>query len=126
MVSSLVNNKKCCLKRLVAAILVFEFCVTSLGFCGHDHDHGKTIDISSHDDNSSWVNLSPEHQFPHSHEHNEKNQNVKLNCSCLGGFIAEQENPFHEIIVPFKSFKFEFIHRYSYLYIPFIYHPPIN
>ena len=114
------------LKKIVILLIISEFILTSLGYCGHDHDHGAYPGECAYDAMQLTESESDQHRPPHTHDQEKGNdKSKKCYCSCLGGFIACINQIHYQVILQLTSLEHESINLYHYLYIPFIYHPPI-
>ena len=79
--------------RLASVIIIFEMLVTSLGYCGHLHDHGLPGHACGVDEVAyeSHVKVTPAHS--HSTDKADSDHSdqcaCKTHCGCLGGFIGD-------------------------------------
>ena len=93
---------------------------------GHDHDHGAYPGECAYDAMQLTESESDQHRPPHSHDQEKGNdKSKKCYCSCLGGFIAHIIPIHYQVTLQLTSLEHESLYLYHYLYIPFIYHPPI-
>jgi disulfide bond formation protein DsbB len=118
------------IKKIVCTLLIWEFVLTGIGFCGHHHDHG------SHPDKclSKTVYSSSDHTQSHFHTHvkdddccrDQEESYGETRCSCLGGFIATPLVFPQRIILMRHPISHDVYNMYDYHYSASIYRPPIS
>ncbi|MFH1942984.1 MAG: hypothetical protein ABIL68_12855 [bacterium] len=118
------------MKKIVSLLIVSELFLTALGFCGHSHE--KIIDTercSGYHFHIFFSDCTEQHRS-HSEDqdhHPEKDDfKKKLHCSCQGGFIGIHDFLTFQITLPFVEFPPQEMPSYEFLWIPFVYHPPIH
>lgn len=120
--------------KIISFIIISEFLLTALGFCGHCHDESPEehtqIVHHSHSPTGEHLHISDHSVHEHSHDHecdchqHDDNQKDKHRCSCQGGFIGEVQPAIFYIILKSDSFTTLELPKYEQSWVPFVYHPP--
>ena len=117
-------------KKGIGLLLIAEFLLATLGFCGHTHNpayegdphtgyHFHFFEQASHE-STYTSDHDPDHA--HQKEHCKK----KCRCACYGGFIGEiQLVSFHIFLDSFLYASSE-VASYEHAWYPLVYHPPKN
>ncbi len=113
-------------RHIIIFLIIGEFLLTGMGFCGHylSHTHSRTFHINA---DADAIN-STQHAHSHSGDHSGKETSPchKVHCSCLGNFLAEEVEI---VITPFVKIS-KLINETSYQHLYFVpkrlYRPPIN
>ena len=111
---------------MICLLIVFEFIMTGLGFCGHDHNHNyhcmndRSCETSYSDYTLDYLD---QHPAP-SHHETEKSSQIS-HCSCLGGFLTEIYITIFKIVKVVTYHQQQDQDNYHYFYAQVIYRPPI-
>jgi len=121
------ENMSLLFKKFISFLIIGEFLITGLGYCGHNHDHGPHHDEYTCDAMHLMECECDQHSPPHTHDHNKEDTNQKkCYCSCLGGFVADIFPVIYSVIHHLTFFEIEDLNQYQFRYIPFVYHPPLD
>jgi len=123
--------KKEIVKKIICLLIIFEFLLSGLGFCGHNNRHNHI---------AIWMNTAHTHEFaggekfhfhlPTGNDSDSKSghQDGKCHnyhCFCLGNFLAESND--YCVITYFSTDIFiqQTTPEYNFIYKRRIYRPPI-
>ena len=116
------------LKKILHVIIIGEFVLTSLGFCGHTHDEQCRNEVKTgfhvhffEQDSDHSCSKNDADQAPSKEENHSKK---KIRCSCHGGFIGEMTPMMVPIFLESEIYSATVLHYHYRFWIPQIYRPP--
>ncbi|GEM_PF-2855276 len=117
-------------KKGIAFLLISEFLLTTLGFCGHTHDPAHEGDSRTGYHFHLFEQASHEntHTRDHDVDHTHQNEHCKkkCRCACYGGFIGDIQLVTIRIYLDSFLYTSSEVAYYEHAWYPFVYHPPKN
>ena len=114
-------------RKIIHIILISEFILTAIGFCGHSHEHLDTADKPDHQCTHYVENGAVKHFHVHAKSHDataEEHSHDKFCCTCYGGYIGILIRLNFDNILVCSSLISTEKTPYKLLWSPLIYHPP--
>ena len=116
------------IKQIVCLLIVSEFLLTGVGFCGHTHEYVENgqkqnrlhIHFFERDFDHQTHSQSDDQSKPREEDHSEK----KFRCSCQGGFIGEIDSTMYRVIFRSEILTLLEFQPYEQSWFPLVYRPP--
>jgi len=114
------------LYNAIILLICSEFIFTSLGFCGHNHNHNEHFN-SPPAIEKLQIRQSDSHHTHSSSRHKKEDQSdtrEKYHCSCLGNFLSSGILQMYTIKLSFTDLIYKKITAYMNFFENSFFHPP--